>query len=71
MPGETAIIYCFHGDTAVYPVSNLNLEVGGVPVSVKAAVFKTLQVYVLLGTDVPELGRLSGVTPKNLEENGN
>eukprot|EP00731_Ephydatia_muelleri_P032468 Em0024g12a len=55
---------------SVYPVSNLNLEVGGVPVSVKAAVFKTLQVYVLLGTDVPELGRLLGVTPKNMEENG-
>ena len=43
-------IHCVHGDTSVYPVASLKLEVGGVPVSVKSAVSQTLPVSaVLLG----------------------
>ena len=33
LPRETATIHCVHGDTSVYFVASLNLEVGGVPVS--------------------------------------
>ena len=38
--------------------------------SVKAAASKTLVVSVLLVTDVSELGRLLGVSPKKMQENG-
>ncbi|KAL5515656.1 hypothetical protein EMCRGX_G000854 [Ephydatia muelleri] len=44
--------------------------VDGVPVLVKAAVSQTLPVSVLLGTDVPELGRLLGVKSPTFGENG-
>ena len=70
LPGEVATIHCVHGCTALYPVADLKLEVGGVPVSVKAAVLKTLPVSVLLGTDVPELGGLLGVKSSTFGENG-
>ena len=70
LPGEVATIHCVHGDTVLYSVADLKLEVGGVPVSVKAAVSKTLPVSVLLGTDVPELGRLLGVKSSTFGENG-
>ena len=56
--------------TLLYPVADLKLEVDGVPVSVKAAVSQTLPVSVLLGTDVPELGRLLGVKSSMFGENG-
>ena len=44
LPGQTATIHCVHGDAVVYPVANLNLEVEGVLVTVKAAVSTTLPV---------------------------
>ena len=70
LSGEVATIHCVHGDTVLYPVADLKLEVDGVPVSVKAAVSQTLPVSVLLGTDVPELGRLLGVKSSTFGENG-
>ena len=65
LPGETTTIHCAHGDKVLYPVARLNLEVEGVPVAIKAAVAKNPPVSVLLGTDVPELGKLLGLKPKS------
>ena len=68
LPGETAATHCVHSDAVVYPAANLILEVGGVSVTVKAAVPKTLMVSVLLGTDVAELGRLLRVSHEKMED---
>eukprot|EP00731_Ephydatia_muelleri_P013996 Em0007g1306a len=65
LPGKTTTIHCVHGDIVLYPVARLNLEVEGVPVAVEAAVAKNLPTSVLLGTDVPELGRLLGFKPRS------
>ena len=53
-------IRCAHGDTVLYPVAQLELEVDGLPLCVEAAVSKSLPVPVLLGTDVAELHQLLG-----------
>ena len=71
LSGEVATIHCVHEDTVLCPVADVKLEVDGVPVSVKAAVSKTLPVSMLLGTDYPELGRLLGVKSTTFGENGN
>ena len=65
LPGKATTIHCVHGDNLLYPVARLNLEVEGVPVAVEAAVAKNLPTSVLLGTDVPELGRLLGLKPRS------
>ena len=53
--GEVVTIRCAHGDMALYPVANVEMEVGGRLIKVKAAVSNTLPMSVLLGRDVPEL----------------
>ena len=58
--GDAVTIQCAHGDTVLYPVAQVELQVDGVPVCVEAAVSKSLPVQVLLGTDVPELHQLLG-----------
>jgi len=61
LEGDVVTIRCAHGgDMVLYPVAQLDLEIEGRPVCVKAAVSKTLLVPVLLGTDVPELSQLLG-----------
>ena len=57
---HTVTIRCAHDDTVLYPVAQLELQVDGIPVHVEAAVFDSLPVQVLLGTDVPELHQLLG-----------
>ena len=57
LQGEEVTIRCAHGDNALYPLAMVDLVVDGVPLTVEAAVSKTLPVSVLLGTDVPELVR--------------
>ena len=75
LPGKTATIHCvcvcgdntihcLHGDNVPYPVARLDLEVEGGPIAVEAAVAKNLPTSVLVGTDVPELGRLLGLKPR-------
>ena len=71
LEGDTITIRCAHGDTALYLVAKLEMEVDGLLLSVEAAVSKTLPVPVLLGTDVPELDKLLGIAdvwPRNLPE---
>ena len=57
---EAVTIRCAHGDSVPYPLANVDLVVDGVPLTVGAAVSKSLPVSVLLGTDVPELAKFVG-----------
>ena len=58
--GDVATIRCAHGDTVLYPLANIRMEVGGCKFEVEAAVSTALPVSVLLGGDVPELKQLIG-----------
>ena len=51
-------VCCAHGDTVLYPLAKIEMEVEDVKVGVRAAVSERLPIPVLLGTDVPELGHL-------------
>ena len=53
--GDVATIRCAHGDTVLYPLANVSMEIDGRAFVVEAAVSATLPVSVLLGGDVPEL----------------
>ena len=46
---------CTHGDTMLYPLAKVHIEVEGKPIKVEAAVSDRLPVGVLLGTDVSQL----------------
>ena len=48
------------GDNVLYPLANVDLVVDGVPLTVEAAVSKSLPVSMLLGTDVQELAKFVG-----------
>ena len=52
--GEAVAMQCVHGDTVVYPVAEVTLEMEGQLFEVEAAVSDTLPLSVCLGTDVPE-----------------
>ena len=58
MTGEEISIRCAHGDTVVYPLAEIEIEIGGRSFPVEAAVVEKLPVSVLLGRDVPELVKL-------------
>ena len=53
MDGTAVTIRCAHGDTVLYPLAKVTMEIGGEKVVVEAAVSKTLPASVLLGTDIP------------------
>ena len=55
---EAVAIRCAHGDTVLYPLALISLEVGGHLIEVEAAVSDSLPMSVLLGTDTPELSKL-------------
>ena len=55
---EAVAIRCAHGDTVLYPLAEITMEVEGRQIAVEAAVFDTLPMSVLLGTDTPELAEL-------------
>ena len=56
--GDVATIRCAHGDTVLYPITQLQFGVDGIPMCVEAVVSKSLPVPVLLGTYVAELHQL-------------
>ena len=58
--GDAVTIWCAHGDTVLYHMTQLQLEVDEIPACVEAAVSKSLPMPVLLGTDVAELHQLLG-----------
>ena len=70
LPGEAATVLCAHGDTVLYPLARVRIDVEGVDMEVRAAVSESLPVSVLLGTDVPELGRLLHSNPLVVHTNG-
>ena len=49
--GDAVTIRCAHGDTVLYPLAALELEVDGISIPVEV---------VLLGRDVPQLASLLG-----------
>ena len=51
--GEAVAMQCVHGDTVLYPVAEISLEVDGKQHVVEAAVSSTLPLSVCLGTDIP------------------
>ena len=55
---EQVPIRCAHGDTVMYPLANIEVQLGGMAFMVEAAVSYPLPMSVLLGTDVPQLGEL-------------
>ena len=61
LQGEATAIGCAHGDTVVYPLAQVEVQVDSQTIDVEAAVSETLPMAVLLGTDVPQLpGLLKG-----------
>ena len=58
--GDVVTIRCAHGDTVLYPLAEVQMEVSGRRIQVEAAVSDTLPMSVLLGTDVAELSELLG-----------
>lgn len=53
--GNAVAIRCAHGDTVLYPLADITVEMDGQQLSVEAGVSETLPMSVLLGTDNPEL----------------
>ena len=60
-------IRCAHGDTVLYPLADIELEIDGLPIKVEAVVSETLPGAVLLGRDVPELTQLLGAKDESQE----
>ena len=60
LEGDGVVVRCVHGDSALYPLCNVRIELEGHYIQVVAAVSDTLPTSVLLGTDVSELGNLLG-----------
>ena len=58
LDGKMVFIRCAHGDTRLYNLAEVTVQVQGVTMQVEAAVADNLPVDVLLGTDVPELTKL-------------
>ena len=55
LEGEIVAIRCAHGDTVLYPLALVHLEINGHHLDVEAALSETLSMPVLLRTDVPQL----------------
>ena len=60
LEGEVVAIRCAHGDTVLYPLAKVHLEINGHNNDVEAAVSDSLLMPVLLGTDVPQPQDLIG-----------
>ena len=73
LEGEALAIRCAHGDTVLYPLARVTVEIDGQAFEVQAAVADRLPLSMLLGTDVPHLsklvsGQLGGKSPHQVEE---
>ena len=64
--GEAIAIRCAHGDTVLYPLAQVHMEVEGRQIEIEAAVSNTLPMSVLLGTDTEELAELLVVGQKEM-----
>ena len=63
-------VRCAHGDTVAYPLADVELELEGDRVQVVTAVAEHLPVSVLLGVDVPVLGKLLHKNPSVMHTEG-
>ena len=60
LEGSAVTVLCSHGDTVLYPLAKIAMQVDGLEIEVDAAVSERLPVAVLLGKDVPEFAQLLG-----------
>ena len=60
LEGSAVTVLCSHGDTVLYPLAKIAMQVDGLEIVVDAAVSERLPVAVLLGKDVPEFAQLLG-----------
>ena len=60
LKGEVVAIHFAHGDTVLYLLAEVHLEINGHNIDVVAAVSDSLPMPELLGTDVPQLQDLIG-----------
>ena len=60
LEGDAVTIQCAHGDTVLYPLANIAIQVEGLEIEVEAAISDKLPVAVLLGKEVPEFAQLLG-----------
>ena len=58
IPGEAVTVRCSHGDVTLYPFADVHVQVDGIEFTIRSTLSQILPVSVLLGTDVPDLGRL-------------
>ncbi len=65
--GEAVAIRCAHGDTVLYPLAQVHMEVEGRQIEIEAAVSNTLPMGILLGTDTQELAELLVIGEKKAE----
>ena len=60
LEGDAVTIQCAHGDTVLYPLANVAIQVEGLEIEVEAAISNKLPVAVLLGKEVLEFAQLLG-----------
>ena len=70
IPGEAVTVLCAHGNTALYPLARVTINVEGIEMEVEAAVSDSLPVSVLLGTDTAQLGQLLRSNPRTVRSSG-
>ena len=62
---DVATIRYAHGDTVLYSVAKVQMEVDGIPIEVKTTVSVTLPASVPPGEDIPDLQQLMGSNPRS------
>ena len=63
--GKVVVVRCTHGENVDYPLADLDVEIEGRRMTIRAGVSNRLPVPILLGRDVPELmGLLKGCRGK-------
>ena len=70
IPGEAVTVLCAHGDTAIYPLARVTINVEEIEMEMEAAVSDSLLVSVLLGTDTDHLGQLLRSKPRIVRSSG-
>ncbi len=55
LEGDVATTRCTHGNTVLYPLAMVKMEVNGMPVEVEATISVVLPVSVLFVGDMPQL----------------
>ena len=70
IPGEAVTVLCAHGDTALYPLARITINMEGIEMEVEAVVSDSLPVSVFLGTDTTQLGQLFRSNPRTVRSSG-